>query len=126
MTDWTADQQRYIEWLASPRMSRTPPTQGMVAEEIGVDAATLWRWSKLPGFDEEVKRLIRGSLGKKLPDLYGALIREAEKGSYQHLQLALEMTGEYTRKQHNINDSNLNGELVLRFVEEEVIPDDDP
>jgi hypothetical protein len=53
------------------------------------------------------------------------LIREAEQGSYQHLQLALEMSGEYTKKQHNINQSNINGDIILRFVEEEVSLDDD-
>jgi hypothetical protein len=113
MADWTVDQQKYIEWLASPRMTRTPPTVEMLAEEIGVNAATLWRWSKLPGLDEEVKRLIRGSLGKKLPDLYGALIREAEQGSFPHLRMALEMIGEYVPTQHNRNESSGEVKLVV-------------
>jgi hypothetical protein len=111
MAEWTADQRKYMEWLATPRMIRTPPTVEMIAEEIGVDRVNLWRWTKLPGWDEEVKILIRASLGKKLPDLYGALIREAEQGSFPHLRMALEMVGEYTPTQHNRNESS--GEVKL-------------
>jgi hypothetical protein len=111
MADWTVDQLKYIEWLATPRMIRTPPTLDMLAEAVGVTTVTLWRWSKLPGFDDEVKALIRASIGKKLPDLYGALIREAEQGSFPHLRMALEMAGEYTPVQHNRNESS--GEVKL-------------
>jgi hypothetical protein len=123
--NWTFEQLKYIEWLATPRMSRTPPTMEMLGEQLGVDRVTLWRYSKLPGFDDEVRKLVRASIGKKLPDLYGALIREAEAGSFQHLQMALEMAGEYVKKQHNVNDSNVNGDLILRFIEEEVVVDAD-
>jgi hypothetical protein len=97
----------------------------LLGEQLGVDRVTLWRYSKLPGFDDEVRKLVRASIGKKLPDLYGALIREAEAGSFQHLQMALEMAGEYVKKQHNVNDSNVNGDLILRFIEEEVVVDAD-
>jgi hypothetical protein len=123
--NWTFEQLKYIEWLATPRMIRTPPTVELLGEQLGVDRVTLWRYSKLPGFDDEVRKLVRASIGKKLPDLYGALIREAEAGSFQHLQMALEMAGEYVKKQHNVNDSNVNGDLILRFIEEEVVVDAD-
>lgn len=40
----------------------------------------------------------RELLHTDLPDIYGALRREAIKGSFQHIKLALEMTGQHTDK----------------------------
>jgi hypothetical protein len=109
--DFSVDQWKYIEWLSSPRYTRVPPTVEMLAASIGVDDSTLYRWSRLPGFQDEVNKLARASIGKALPALYGALLREAESGSYQHLQLAMEMAGEYTRKSEVKQESK--GEVRL-------------
>jgi hypothetical protein len=122
---WTPDQWKFIEWLASPKYDRLPPNEEMFAASIGVNPVTLWRWKKEEGFQDEVNKLARASLGAKLPALYGALIREAEAGSYQHLQLAFEMTGEYVKQQRNINQSDVKGELTIQFVEAETAADDD-
>lgn len=123
--EWTVDQVRYIEWVATPRFTRTPPTVEMLAAEMGVDRVTLWRWSKEDGFQDEVNKLARAGLAKALPTMYGALIREAEAGSYQHLQLAFEMVGEYTKTQKNLNQSDIQGSLTIAFVEAETAPSDE-
>jgi hypothetical protein len=122
---WTDKQRIYIEWLAQPRFSRLPPTQEMIAGQLDVDPSTLTRWSKLDGFQDEVTKLARAGLVKSLPTIYAALIKEAEGGSYQHIQLTLEMSGEYVKKQHNINQGELKAEHTFRFVEEEAATDDD-
>src|SRR5690606_36433952 len=92
--NWTATQWKLIEWLATPRFERTPPNQEMLAEDLGVNPATLWRWRKKPGFQEAVNSYAREMLINDLPDIYGAIVREAVKGSYQHARLALELAGE--------------------------------
>ncbi len=96
---WTANQLKFMEWLSLPRYDRLPPTQEMFAESIGTTNLTLWRWKKLLGFQEAVNALARATIGTKLPEVYGALLREAEKGSYQHIKLVLELSGDYVETQ---------------------------
>jgi hypothetical protein len=105
---WTEKQLKFIEWLSLPRYARTPPTQEMFAETIGVSDLTLWRWKKLDGFQESVNALARQTVGAKLPEVYGALLREAEKGSFPHIKLALELSGDYVEK------SETRGEIKLK------------
>ena len=38
-------------------------------------------------------------LGDDLPDIYGALRAKAKEGHFQHIKLAMEMTGEYVERQ---------------------------
>jgi len=121
--EWTEAQRKFIEWLACPRFERIPPTILMLSQELGFDESTLHRWKKLDGFQEEVNQLARKSVGLSLPTVYGALIRRAEAGEYQHIQLLLELAGEYTRTQRNVNQSDVKGDILIRFVEEEVEAD---
>lgn len=111
--NWTADQSKFIEWLATPRYERVPPNQGMLADSMNVDEVTLWRWKKLPGFMDEVNSIVRAGLKLRLGEVYGALLREAERGSYQHIQLVMEMTGEYVKQQKNMNEQS--GEVTIVF-----------
>lgn len=92
--DWSRNQRRFQEWLASPKYDRIPPTQELLAPELGVHPITLTRWKALPGWNEAVNALARERLGYHLPEIYGALVREAEKGSIQHIRTALELAGE--------------------------------
>ena len=113
MSDFTAGQLRLIEWLALPKYDRQPPNLAMLAAEIGVDERTLYRWQKLDGFTDEVNKLARQSIGKKLPEVYGALLREAEKGEFQHIKLLLELAGEYVPAQKTMNE--MSGALTVNF-----------
>ena len=94
MSEFNTLQQRYIEWLATPRLQRSPSKQPGIAAELGKSTRTLQRWQKLPGFWDAVIALSRQMLRERLPDVYGAIAREAEKGSHQHARLALEVTNE--------------------------------
>ena len=96
---FTARQLQFIEWLATTKYDRHPPTQEALAEELGIHPRTLVRWKKKPELQEAVLQRARGLLGDRLPEIYGALGREAEKGSFQHIRLAMEMTGEYVERQ---------------------------
>lgn len=87
-----------IEWLATPRFDRTPPTQELLAKKLGINDRTITRWKQEPELLEAINKRARELLSSDLPEIYGALRREAVKGSYQHIKLSLEMTGEYTEK----------------------------
>jgi len=66
---------------------------------MGITDRTLRNWKKKPGLQEAVLQRTRELLGDRLPEIYGALGREAEKGSFQHIKLAMEMLGEYVERQ---------------------------
>ncbi len=92
---FSARQLKFIEWLATTKYDRHPPTQELLAEELGLNRRTLYRWKKDRELQKAVLQRARELLGDDLPEIYGALRREATQGSFQHIKLALEMTGEY-------------------------------
>jgi hypothetical protein len=96
---FSSRQLKFIDWLANTKYDRKPATQELLAKEIGVAARTLVRWKKQPELQEAVRQRTRELLGDDLPEILGALRREAAKGSFQHIKLALEMLGEYTDNQ---------------------------
>lgn len=98
MSDFSITQLKYIDWLAASKYERKPATEQLLAKELGVNDRTLRRWKQDPGFRRQVTQRAREFLGEDLPEIYGALRREAIKGSYNHIKLALEMTGEHTDK----------------------------
>lgn len=93
-TVWSRKQFRLQEWLATPRVSRSPPTQELLADELGVGCGTVSRWKNKPGMIEAVNKIARAGLEKGLPDVYGALLREAAKGSIHHIRTVLELVGD--------------------------------
>jgi hypothetical protein len=111
--EWSAKQLAVIEWLAMPSDERTPLTQGALARQLGVHEVTLSKWTKLPGFQDEVHKLITASLGSDYHDIMAALKRQAKRGSFPHIKMCLELLGYYTeRKQIDIN--------VLREAAQEI------
>lgn len=96
--NWTINQLKFIEWLALPRQDREPETVELLAEQLRVNAATMYRWKKQDGFQEAVNALARMGVSTRLPEVYGALLREAEKGSFQHIKLTLELSGDYVER----------------------------
>jgi hypothetical protein len=104
--NWTPNQLRLIEWLATPGDVRTPHTQGELAKEIGVKQETLSRWKSEPGLMETVGETARELLKKDLPEIYGALIREAKDGNFQHIKLALELSEHYVEKKQLTGPNN--------------------
>ncbi len=111
---WSAKQLKFQEWLATPRYERVPPTQQLLAQELGVNHTTLSRWKAQDGFMDAVIALSETLLQNDLPEIYGALAREAKQGSFQHIKLALELTGRYVERQE-VTGANGN-EIVLRVV----------
>lgn len=50
-------------------------------------------------------------MNESLPEIYGALRREAEKGSFPHIKLSLEITNEYTE-----TGSNEDKPFILKVI----------
>ena len=92
----TKRQRLFVEWLATSKFERIPPTQKLLADKLGVVEQTLSHWKQIPGFMDEVVATSRAMIHDRLPEVYAALGREAEKGSFQHIKLTMEMTGEFT------------------------------
>lgn len=95
-------------WLSLPSVERTPHTIAAFAKELGVGEKTLYRWKLLPGFQDEVKALIKSNLGDALHDVVHSFKAEARKGSFQHQKMYFEMMGLHTDK--------VDGELAIRVI----------
>jgi hypothetical protein len=117
-------QLKFIEWLANTKYDRKPATHGLLAKEIGVTSRTLRRWKSKPELQEAVRNRTRELLGDDLPEIYGALRREAAKGSFQHVKLALEMLGEYTDNQIITLRMEKEIDAILDVLERELSVDD--
>ena len=85
-------------WFTLPEEERVPLTQRALAKELGVTEVSVSRWTKLPGFMDEVRQLITDSLGDVYHDVMGALKKRAKTGNFQHLKMYMEMMGVYTPK----------------------------
>ena len=109
---YTVQQLRYLDWLAASRYERRPVTEQLLAAEIGITDRTLRRWKQLPGFRAAITQRARELLGDDLPEIYGALRREAVKGNFQHIKLALELTGEHVDKMEHSGEVGLKIEYV--------------
>jgi len=92
---WTANQRKFIEWLAQPKYTRTPPTQELLAKDIGVHRVTLSKWAKKDGLQDAVTERARALLESNLPDVYGALTVKAISGDVPAIKLILELCGRY-------------------------------
>lgn len=122
---FSANQLKYIDWLATGKYSRTPPTEKAFAAEIGVNDSTLRRWKQgQNGFTKEqfwetVTARARDLNREHLATVYESLRTEAEKGSFQHQKLILELAGEYTETTRR----EISGEVNVKTYQT-VGPDD--
>lgn len=108
---FSANQTKFIEWLADPG-KRKPPTQYQLAETMGVRPETLTRWKREPELMKAVRVRSRELLGEDLPKIYEALRLQANAGSFQHIKLALELTGEY----QETNRHEIDGQLKIKVI----------
>src|SRR5687768_16179579 len=115
--EWTAKQHIFMEWLATPSELRTPLTQGALATALGVHESTMSKWTRIPGFQDEVKALITASLKHDYQDIMYALKRKAKSGSFPHIKMCLEMLGYYTEKR--VLDVNVLHRIAEQIAEQE-------
>lgn len=88
--EWNASQVRFMEWLAKPEDLRECKYQSEFAKMVGVTEKTLSHWKNLPGFMEEVSRIVMKEQEMVYPIIARALMKKAEKGDTQAIKLWLE------------------------------------
>jgi len=114
---WTANQIKYQHWLAQSKYERIPPTKELYAVELGVDAATLWRWEQKPGWDNAITQIALTYLRKDTAEVLQALAREAKKGSVQHIKEFLSLVGIVGEQP----TQNVNQRIVIEYADDEDI-----
>lgn len=90
---WTSDQQRFIAWLALPKAERVPKTQRLLADELGVNEATLSDWKRLTGFIDDVNMLARELVKHDIAEVLGVIRCEAKKANLAYVNMVLSMAG---------------------------------
>ena len=115
---FSSNQLKFIDWLATGKIDRDPPTQLEFAEKIGVSDHTLTRWKKgqngftAEDFWNEVTKRARELNYQAISDTYNSLREEATNGSLGHQKLLLELVGEYQEK--TVTDHS--GQLTVNVV----------
>jgi transcriptional regulator with XRE-family HTH domain len=115
---FTANQIKFIEWLACGKYSRSPSTQQEFADQIGVTTQTLGRWKRgqngftKTDFWDAVTARARELTHQHLSTVYESLRAEAEKGSFQHQKLLLELSGEYVEQKKVELEGNVNVKVI--------------
>ena len=85
MESWNTKQLEAIELLA-----KGGENNSKVAEAVGVCANTITNWKNNPNFMDAVIDRSRELLKGRLTNIYDALAKKAEEGSYQHIKILLE------------------------------------
>jgi hypothetical protein len=104
--DFTPRQYKFINWLALPRELKEPKTQTEYADMIGVNKVTLSKWKQKEGFKEAVRERALTWTDDALPDVLGALIKEAVGGSAPHIKMYLDMQGIHAER-HDLTSGGL-------------------
>lgn len=85
-----AERLQFIEWLSLPSVARRPKTQRELATQLGVEAATLSDWKRLPDFWDQVKKRVDERVREYHPDVLAAIVAAAKKGNVAAQKLYLE------------------------------------
>jgi hypothetical protein len=92
-TGFSAEQQTYIGWLATPSILRSPETETLLAQELGIPLATLDGWRRLPALMAAVRKGAVEALGERYADVIRSIEERAIAGSIQHQRLYLQLFG---------------------------------
>lgn len=122
----TQQQLWYAARLADPSEARTHEE---LAEEIGVDRATLWRWRQIKGFGELVYSIALLEVKSDLGQIFAVLTRSAKQGDLRAIRLVFELSGilqaQSARKLFNEEvysdyfDADESTEKLIQVMEEE-------
>lgn len=99
-TAWHEDPRklRLLEWLTTPKSERTPPTQELLAAELGISLRLLGVWKAKPDFREAWDREAKAIIGaperaqEVLDTLYRAATDPNNKAQVAAAKLYLEAT----------------------------------
>jgi hypothetical protein len=123
---WAEDprKQRLMEWLPTPKNLRDPPSQRLLADEIGVSARLLRDWMADPGFRaswEDKAQEIMGSPERTqavLDTLFSAATDPDNRSHVQAAKLYLEATNSIRPATVEVNVNKKPTELSDRELDE--------
>ena len=95
-----------------------PRTNKEIAEKVGVDTSTIWRWYNDPHFVKWLNSLAKELLSKSLAKRYMVAIKEAESGNYNFSKLLLQIEGEFIPLQKIESKADINIEGMAKRSEE--------
>ena len=93
---FTALRVRLMEALLDPNNRLKNVTE--LCAMLDIDRSTYYRAMDDPAFAGELKRRSIDLARYHLPQVLNTFVREAERGSFQHGKVLLEMAGAYTEK----------------------------
>jgi transcriptional regulator with XRE-family HTH domain len=103
---FTAKQLKAIEMLARPDNELTLQE---IADELGINQSTLWRWRRNEDFQKAVTELAYSCLKDELPNLFKSLASKAIGGNVKAMELMLKYAGNYVEK----IETKVSGDLDL-------------
>ncbi len=103
---FTGKQLKAIEMLARPDNELTLQE---IADELGINQSTLWRWRRNEDFQKAVTELAYSCLKDELPNLFKSLAGKAIGGNVKAMELMLKYAGNYVEK----IETRVSGDLDL-------------
>lgn len=103
---FTGKQLKAIEMLARPDNELTLQE---IADELGINQSTLWRWRRNEDFQKAVTELAYSCLKDELPRLFKSLADKAISGNVKAMELMLKYAGDYVEK----IETRVSGDLDL-------------
>lgn len=103
---FTYKQLKAIELLARPDNELTLQ---QIADELGINQSTLWRWRRDENFQKAVTELAYSYLKDELPKLFKSLASKAIDGNVKAMELMLKYAGNYVEK----IETKVSGDLDL-------------
>lgn len=114
MTDvgFSPKQLKAIELLARPDNEMSMQE---MADSLGINQSTLWRWRREPVFQKAVTDLSYSCLKDELPRVFKSLANKAINGNVKAIELMLKYAGDYVEK----IETKVSGDLDLGGVSDD-------
>jgi transposase-like protein len=95
LDDLTPNQERFAEWLATPRGQRKPERFEDFAEELGVSQPTLYRWRKRPDVRARAQEIVDEAVGgpERVRMILDKISEQALAGAAKQQELFLRYAG---------------------------------